>query len=265
MKTFLRKKSAHGLRFYVWLNFLCQKNNIHRCNFVLGISDLPSAKVWHWQTPKTMKEAVTKQPKTLAPVVMLKVGVTGGIGSGKSTVCKIFEELGVPVYYADDRAKYLMQHEHYLIDQIKKNFGDEVYENGKLNRTLLAEKVFNNKPKLDLLNSLVHPAVFRDTERWIDEQEAKGVRYGIKEAALLVETGSYKTLDKLIVVTAPIHMRVNRVSQRDNVSLDTVMLRVRNQLPDEEKIKFADFVIVNDRDINHLHQQVLQINEQLNG
>src|SRR5580698_424766 len=90
---------------------------------------------------------------------MLKVGVTGGIGSGKSTVCKMFEALGVPVYYADDRAKYLMQHEHFLIDLIKKNFGDDVYVNGSLDRKALAAQVFNNKPKLELLNSLVHPAV----------------------------------------------------------------------------------------------------------
>ncbi len=210
-----------------------------------------------------MKAILTKQPKTLHTIVMLKVGVTGGIGSGKSTVCKIFEELGVPIYYADDRAKYLMQHEHYLIDLIKKNFGEEVYENGKLNRPLLAEKVFNNKPKLELLNSLVHPVVFRDTERWVDEQEAKGVRYGVKEAALLIETGSYKTLDKLIVVTAPLDVRVNRVSLRDNADLETVMARVRNQLPEEEKLKLADFVIANDGDMNHLREKVLQINAQL--
>src|ERR1700751_3135766 len=104
---------------------------------------------------------------------MLKVGITGGIGSGKSTVCRIFEELGIPVYDADSRAKYLMQHEHYLIDLLKKKFGEEIYEEGKLNRKLLAEKVFNNKPQLELLNSLVHPAVFRDNERWNEAQKEK--------------------------------------------------------------------------------------------
>ena len=210
-----------------------------------------------------MKETLAKEPKTLHPIVMLKVGITGGIGSGKSTVCKIFEELGVPVYYADDRAKYLMQHEHYLIDLIKMNFGEEVYENGKLNRALLAEKVFNNKAKLELLNSLVHPAVFRDTERWVEEQKAKGVKYGIKEAALLIETGSYKTLDKLIVVTAPLEVRVNRVSQRDNSSPEAVLARVRHQLPEEDKLKLADFVIENNGDLHQLREQVLKTNAQL--
>ena len=104
---------------------------------------------------------------------MLTIGLTGGIGSGKTTVCKMFERLGVPIYYADDRAKYLMQHEHYLIDQLKRKFGEEIYDDGKLNRKLLAEKVFNDRPKLELLNSLVHPAVFRDNERWNEAQKAK--------------------------------------------------------------------------------------------
>src|SRR5437016_2031207 len=108
---------------------------------------------------------------------MLKVGVTGGIGSGKTTVCRFFEELGIPVYDADSRAKYLMQHEHYLIDLLKKKFGAEIYDDGKLNRKLLAEKVFNDKPKLELLNSLVHPAVFRDSERWYDAQKTKKPPY----------------------------------------------------------------------------------------
>lgn len=210
-----------------------------------------------------MKGTLLKQPKAQAAQLMLKVGVTGGIGSGKSTVCKMFEELGVPIYYADDRAKYLMQHEHYLIDQIKKNFGEDVYEDGKLNRPLLAERVFNNKGKLALLNSLVHPAVFRDTERWAEEQRQKGIKYAIKEAALLIESGSYKTLDKLIVVTAPMELRINRISERDKMSMDDVMARVRNQLPQEEKIKLADYVITNNGDLESLRRQVLEIHEQL--
>lgn len=194
---------------------------------------------------------------------VIKVGITGGIGSGKTTVCKMFAELGIPVYYADDRAKYLMQHEHHLIDEIKKNFGDDVYDCCKLNRKLLAERVFNNKPKLDLLNSLVHPAVFRDTERWIEEQKEKKVPYVLKEAALLVETGSYKMLDKLIVVTAPIDTRMKRVSHRDQVDIEEVQARVRNQLPEKDKIKLADFVIKNDKDLVALHKQVMKIHEQL--
>ena len=194
---------------------------------------------------------------------MLKAGITGGIGSGKTTVCKIFEGLGVPIYYADDRAKYLMQHEHFLIDQIKKNFGEDVYVNGTLDRKLLAGKVFNDKAKLALLNSLVHPAVYRDTERWVEEQREKKVPYILKEAALLVETGSYKALDKLIVVTAPVETRVGRVTDRDKADVEEVMARIRNQLPDEEKIQLADFVIVNDGSLEDLEEQVLKIHEKM--
>ncbi|HLP51128.1 MAG TPA: dephospho-CoA kinase [Chitinophagales bacterium] len=194
---------------------------------------------------------------------VIKVGITGGIGSGKTTVCRIFEELGVPVYYADDRAKYLMHHEHHLIDEIKKNFGEDVYEEGKLNRKLLAERVFNDAAKLALLNSLVHPAVFRDTERWVEEQREKKVPYVLKEAALLIETGSYKALDKLIVVTAPINVRVLRVSERDSANTEEIMARMRNQLPEEEKVKLADFVISNDSDLAHLRAEVFKIHELL--
>lgn len=194
---------------------------------------------------------------------VLKIGITGGIGSGKTTVCKMFEELGIPVYYADERAKYLMQHEHFLIDEIKKNFGEEVYDNGQLNRQLLASKVFHDKEKVKLLNSLVHPAVFRDTDRWVAEQQATQTPYALKEAALLVESGSHNYLDKLIVVTAPQNVRLKRVVERDNVSSTDVMARMQNQLPEEEKVKLADFVIINDSDKEHLRQQVLKIHQQL--
>ncbi len=206
---------------------------------------------------------ITMKRRKLSTHYVIKVGITGGIGSGKTTVCKMFEELGVPVYYSDDRAKYLMQHEHHLIDEIKKSFGDDVYENCKLNRKLLAERVFNDKAKLDLLNSLVHPAVFRDTERWLEEQKERKVPYVIKEAALLVETGSYKTLDKLIVVTAPLDTRIKRVMTRDQLELEEVQARVRNQLPESEKVKLADFVITNDKYLDHLQKQVKDIHFRL--
>lgn len=194
---------------------------------------------------------------------MLKVGITGGIGSGKTTACKMFEQLGIPVYYADERAKFLMQHEHYLIDEIKKNFGEEVYENGKLNRKVLADKVFNNKPLLMILNSLVHPAVFHDNERWAEEQRVKLVPYILKEAALLIESGSSKKLDKLIVVTAPLDLRMKRVSERDQSSIEEVMARVRNQMAEEEKIKLADFVLQNNKDTAHLQKQVEKVHKEL--
>jgi len=201
--------------------------------------------------------------RKLSTHCVIKVGITGGIGSGKTTVCKMFEELSIPVYYADDRAKYLMQHEHHLIDEIKKNFGEDVYDNCKLNRKLLAERVFNDKSRLELLNSLVHPAVYHDTEIWLEEQKEKKVPYAIKEAALLIETGSYKALDKLIVVTAPLQKRLNRVSERDQITKEEVNARIKNQLPEEEKVKLADLIIANDSDLAHLKEQVLKIHEQL--
>ncbi len=175
----------------------------------------------------------------------------------------MFEELGIPVYYADERGKYLMQHEHHLIDEIKKLFGPEAYDNGSLNRKFISEQVFHDKPKLDLLNSLVHPAVFHDMECWLQEQEEKKFPYALKEAALLVETGSYIGLDKLIVVTAPLNIRINRVKTRDKIELDEVMARVRNQMPEEEKVKLADFIIKNDEDLEHMKGQVGKIHEQL--
>ncbi len=175
----------------------------------------------------------------------------------------MFEELGIPVYYADERGKYLMQHEHHLIDEIKKLFGAEAYDNGNLNRKFISEKVFNDKPKLDLLNALVHPAVFHDMECWLAEQEEKKFPYALKEAALLIETGSYIGLDKLIVVAAPLETRIKRIKTRDAVALEEIMARVRNQLPEEEKVKLADFVIKNDKDLEHLKKQVVKVHEAL--
>ena len=194
---------------------------------------------------------------------MIKVGITGGIGSGKTTVCKLFEELGIPVYYADNRAKYLMQHELHLIDELKKHFGPDIYENGQLNRAALAAKVFNNAAQLKLLNSLVHPAVFHDTEVWLQQQQDLHLPYVLKEAALLVESGAYKKLDKLIVVTAPHELRVQRVMQRDQVSEAEVMARISNQLPQHEKVKLAHFVIENNGPLHELKEKVLKIHEQL--
>lgn len=194
---------------------------------------------------------------------MLKIGITGGIGSGKTTVCKMFEELGIPVYYADERAKHLMQHEHFLIDEIKRNFGEDVYEDGILNRERLAKKVFKDEKKLALLNSLVHPAVFHDTELWVEQQKKTKAPYILKEAALLVESGSYKKLDKLIVITAPVETRIKRVKKRDGVTKGQVMERIKHQMPEEEKVKLADYVIQNDKGLTELKEQVLKIHQEL--
>ena len=174
---------------------------------------------------------------------MLKVGITGGIGSGKTTVCKIFEVLGVPVYYADDEAKKLMQTDLRLIEEIKNIFGDEAYVEGKLNRTFIAEKVFNNKQLLAKLNAAVHPAVARDAVQWM--RQFHDQPYILKEAALLFESGSYKKLDKIITVYAPIEERIERLKKRDNATYEQITARMKNQIPDEEKKKLADFVINN--------------------
>ena len=175
---------------------------------------------------------------------MIKVGITGGIGSGKTTVCKIFESLGVPVYYADDRAKKIMTSDKRLKADLIHLLGEECYfKNGRLNRKFIGSRVFKNKSLLKKLNKLVHPAVLKDGELWYSKQ--KGVM-AIKEAALLIESGSYLSLDKLIVVTAPEKVRLQRVMERDNLSLEAVKEKMKNQLTDDEFLKYADFRIIND-------------------
>jgi len=179
------------------------------------------------------------------PKPPLLVGVTGGIGSGKSTVCKIFEFLGVPVYYADDRAKAIMVESPEVIVQISNLFGSQAYRSdGTLNRKHIAYVAFNNKEKLDKLNKIVHPAVFEDSQTWLHANI--GSAYCIKEAALLVESGSYKYLDKLIVVTAPEGIRLQRVLERDKTTKEAVLSRMASQLPEEIKVKHADYIIEND-------------------
>ncbi len=194
---------------------------------------------------------------------MLKVGITGGIGSGKTTACKLFEKLGVPVYYADQRAKELMIFDKQLKQQIIAAFGVDAYlENGDLNREYLAKVVFSNEQKLIELNDMVHPVVAADSVSWNEVLASKNFPYTIKEAALLVESGSYKHLDKLIVVTAPVNERVKRVMLRDEASEAQVLARVNAQLPDEEKLKLADFVIQN-TDLIALANQVQEIHNTL--
>lgn len=196
---------------------------------------------------------------------MLKVGITGGIGSGKTTVCKIFEVLRVPVYYADERAKALMQTDLKLIHSVKELFGEAAYKNGKLNRPFVAEKVFNDKPLLDKLNSIVHPAVAADAMQWMAQQADKP--YAIKEAALLFESGSYKHLDKIILVHAAMETRIARLKSRDNATRAQITARMRHQLPDDEKMKLADFIIHNDAQrqlipqVLAIHQSLLELSE----
>ncbi|MDF1698718.1 MAG: dephospho-CoA kinase [Saprospiraceae bacterium] len=191
---------------------------------------------------------------------MIKVGVTGGIGSGKTTVCRLFEEMNIPVYYADIEAKQLMKHDKELKKSIKELLGKEAYHrNGRLNRSYVASIIFNDKEKLAQLNALVHPAVGIDSKKWFAQQKTK---YAIKEAALLVENGSYKQLDVLIVVTAPVEMRIKRVVKRDKSDYNQVKRRIANQLPEVQKKKVADYIIDNSGDVS-LISQVWKIHRKL--
>lgn len=175
---------------------------------------------------------------------MLKVGITGGIGSGKSTVCRVFEWLGIPVYYADERAKWLMTHDPDLRKEIIGLFGAGAFlPDGSLNRVHIAALAFRDAGLLQRLNGLVHPAVHRDGEAWHQAQVAP---YTLREAALLYESGGYRLVDKMIVVTAPAELRIRRVMARDNVERTAVEARMAKQWPEEEKVALADFVIRND-------------------
>jgi dephospho-CoA kinase len=196
--------------------------------------------------------------------MMLKVGVTGGIGSGKTTVCKVFELLGIPVFYADDVAKSIMHTDQVLKTAILNTFGERAYtKEGTLNRSYISSLVFNSKPELEKLNSLVHPAVFRAFDNWLLQQ--KDAPYVIKEAALLFESDSYKMCDESILVIAPTETKISRVKLRDGISDEDVKLRMIRQFSDEVKIKFADHILNNDEKqliipkIIQLHQQFLTI------
>lgn len=175
----------------------------------------------------------------------LQIGVTGGIGSGKTLVCHIFTVLGVPVYDADSRAKTLMTTDGILVSQIKKEFGVLSFRaDGSLDREYLAKHVFNNPDKLKILNSLVHPRVGEDYARWVNEQSSS---YVLKEAALLFEAQSNRTLDKIIVVSAPEELRIKRVLVRDKQRTEQqVKDIIRNQLEEDKKLKLADYIIQND-------------------
>jgi dephospho-CoA kinase len=202
-----------------------------------------------------------KTPYTRSYIMVLKIGLTGGIGSGKSTVAKIFEILNVPVYYADAASKRLYQTDAALIAALKNHFGTDIYIGAELNRAKLAQQVFNNPDKLALLNSLVHPPTIKDAEQWMQQQTAP---YIIKEAALLFESGSVRALDYVIGVYAPVELRIKRVMERDGITREDVLARMSRQLDEAIKMKLCDFVIYNDEQqavllqVLQLHQRFLQ-------
>lgn len=190
---------------------------------------------------------------------MKTVGLTGGIGSGKTTVARMFKNLGIPIYIADDEAKKLMHS-----NKIKKNiialFGEKAYQENQLNRTYIASKVFKDKRLLDELNQIVHPEVAKHFKNWLKKQKAP---YVIKEAAILFENGSYKQCDKTILVISNKQKRIERVVKRDLSTTKKVLDVIENQWPDEKKITLADFVLENNSDLDTLNTKVYAIHEDL--
>ena len=174
---------------------------------------------------------------------MFKIGLTGGIGSGKTTVAAIFNILGIPVFNADVEARQLMEKDTNIIGAIKEIFGENSYEKGVLNRSFIAKIVFENQEKLQLLNNLVHPVTILAATQWIKQQTAA---YVIKEAALLFESGSVADLDYVIGVTAPKAMRIKRILERDMITEELALARMNNQIDEVIKMKLCDFVLVND-------------------
>lgn len=193
---------------------------------------------------------------------MLKIGLTGGIGSGKTTVATIFNSFGIPIYNSDVRAKYIMNSNIELIHSIKKLLGEESYIDGQLNRPYISKKVFTTPSLLQQLNNLVHPKVAKDFDEWCFKHRNES--FVIKEAAILIESKAYLSLDKVIVVNAPKDIRIQRVLKRDNSNLDAVKARINNQIIEEERNKYADFVINNDGEAS-LILQVKKIIKELIG
>jgi dephospho-CoA kinase len=187
---------------------------------------------------------------------MLKIGITGGIGSGKSLVARIFEVLGIPVYYADREAKRIMHEDDALVSAIRNHFGSAAYDSsGQLDRAYLAERVFSDPDQLRVLNSLVHPATIRDSELWAERQRAP---YVMKEAALMFETESFHHMDRVLGVSAPEALRILRTMRRDQVPRPEVLRRMSQQLDERVKMRLCDYVIRND-EVRPVLPQVLEL------
>lgn len=192
-------------------------------------------------------------------LMTITIGITGGIGSGKSTVCEIFRILGVPVFEADKVAKNLMNENRVVREKLVEWFGDGIYSENQLNRKALAEHIFNDKSLLNKVNNLVHPIVREEFEKWKNKQETV---YSVYEAAILFESGFYKLMDFTVLITAPEQIRINRVMMRDNLSQDQVVARINNQWTDDKKRKLATTVIINDNK-NLIIPQIIEIDKKL--
>ena len=188
---------------------------------------------------------------------MKKIGLTGGIGSGKTYVSRVFESLGVPVFNTDNEAKKLLSNSEQLVQSLKDEFGNDIYDDYSLNNKKLASIVFSDSEKLGKLNSLVHPLV---KQQFLDWQEVQKSSYVIKESAILFESKSDKGLDAIICVTCPINLRIDRIKSRDGLSYFEIKNRIKNQISEEEKVNLSDHVIVNDeKDL--LLTQIIKIHE----
>ena len=190
---------------------------------------------------------------------MLKVAITGGIGSGKSLVCQVFKTLGIPIFDADAVSNHLVEHDATLKTAITELFGKEAYKNNIYNRKYIASIVFSQAEMLQALNALVHPKAIEAAKQWFEKQQSP---YAIKEAAILFESNSEKDIDIIIGVTAPEQIRIERVMQRTGYSKEEVIKRMQQQMPDEEKMAKCNYVIQNN-DTDAILPQILQIHQQL--
>ena len=188
---------------------------------------------------------------------MTKVGLTGGIGSGKTTVSNFLLDSGIPVYNSDIRGKNLMNTNLELKNDIVSIFGESVYDNGILNTNLLSNIVFSHPKKINQLNNLVHPKVAQDFNQWVVKNNNQPIL--VKEAAILIESGAYLNMDIIILVVSKKSTRINRVSKRDNSDLESVEKRINLQLTDDEKIKYADYIIENNSSLEHLKLDVIKV------
>jgi dephospho-CoA kinase len=191
---------------------------------------------------------------------MLKLGLTGGIGSGKTLVCQIIEKLSVPVYYADRAARELMNSDAELKESIRNMFGDQAYSKEGLDRQYVASSVFGDHEKLSRLNSLVHPAVRKDFIRWTEQHRESP--YVVEEAAILFESGASVEMDQTVLVYAPEELRISRVMKRDGRSREDVLKRMEHQLSEEEKMKKADHILTNDG-VQMLLPQVVELHNKI--
>lgn len=193
---------------------------------------------------------------------MTIIGLTGNIGSGKTYVAQLFAKKNIPIYNSDERAKDLMNSDTELISKIKDLFGLEAYVNNSLNRKYLADKIFQNKNLLSKINGLVHPVVQKDFNQWAATQ--KNAIYVLKEAAILIESGAYKQCNSIILVCAPEEIRIGRIRKRDKMTTRQIVQRMANQMPEESKKAYANYLIQNDGiqlvedQVNKIHKQIIK-------